>query len=142
MASVRAIGMLAACLLLARDAAISRAATEDEDPAAPSTKKSDDPKDIKVLIPSYSKDVSDNGCRVRASPQEAFAGPDIDLRHVPFAELISETVGRYSVRAILDAAGRRSWPRWRRSMPIRARWSSSTCCATGSAATACTRSSL
>ena len=40
---------------------------------------------------------------MRASPQETFAGPDVDIRHVPFAELISETIGRYSVRAILDA---------------------------------------
>ena len=104
MESVRAIGMLAACMLLAvSGVSAAREGTEGEDPAVSSKKKSDDPKDIKVLIPSYSKDVSDNGCRVRANPQETFSGPDIDIRHVPFAELISETVGRYSVRAILDA---------------------------------------
>jgi len=101
MASVRAIGMLAACVLLAASS-VSRAAPESEDPAVSSKKKSSEPKDIKVLIPFHSSDVSDNGCRVRASPQEAFAGPDVDIRHVPFAELISETIGRYSVRAILD----------------------------------------
>jgi hypothetical protein len=104
MASVRAIGMLAACVLLAvSGVSAAREATEAEDPAGPSKKKSTDPKDIKVIIPSYSKDVSDNGCRVRANPQEVFSGPDVDIRHVPFAELISETIGRYSVRAILDA---------------------------------------
>ena len=104
MESVRAIGMLAACMLLAvSGVSAAREGTEGEDPAVSSKKKSDDPKDIKVLIPSYSKDVSDNGCRVRANPQETFSGPDVDIRHVPFAELISETIGRYSVRAILDA---------------------------------------
>ncbi len=103
MASVRAIGMLAACVLLAvSGVSAAREATEGEDPAGPS-KKSTDPKDIKVIIPSYSKDVSDNGCRLRANPQEVFSGPDVDIRHVPFAELISETIGRYSVRASLDA---------------------------------------
>lgn len=102
MGSVRAIGMLAACLLLAVSS-VSRAATEGDDPPVAANKKSGDPKDIKVIVPSYSKDVGDNGCRVRVSPQEAFPGSDVDIRHVPFAELISETVGRYSVRAILDA---------------------------------------
>jgi hypothetical protein len=102
MASVRAIGMLAACLLLAVSG-VSRATPEGEDPAVSPKKKSDDPKDIKVIIPSYSKDVSDNGCHVRANPQESFSGPDVDIRHLPFAELISETIGRYSVRSILDS---------------------------------------
>lgn len=91
MASVRATLMLAACVLLAvSGVSAAREATEGEDPAA--KKKSTDLKDMKVIIPSYSKDVSDNGCRVRASPQEAFAEPDADIRHVPFAELISETI--------------------------------------------------
>ena len=104
MASVRATLMLAACMLLAvSGVSVAREATESEDAAGPSKKKSTDPKDIRVIIPSYSKDVSDNGCRVRTSPQETFTGPDIDIRHVPFAELISETIGRYSVRASLDA---------------------------------------
>jgi hypothetical protein len=102
MASVRAIGMLAACLLLAVSG-VSRATPEGEDPAVSPKKKSDDPKDIKVIIPSYSKDVSDNGCHARANPQESFSGPDVDIRHLPFAELISETIGRYSVRSILDS---------------------------------------
>ena len=131
MESVRAIGMLAACMLLAVSGVCSSSRRHrGEDPAVSSKKKSDDPKDIMVLIPSYSKDVSDNGCRVRANPQETFSGPDIDIRHVPFAELISETIGRYSVRAILDAPNS-SPPPWHRSMRICARWSSSTCCATG-----------
>ena len=104
MASVRMIGLLAACaLLVVSGVSTAREATEGEDPAGPSKKKSTDPKDIKVIIPSYSKDVSDNGCRVRASPQEAFSGPDVDIQHVAFSDLISEIIGRYSVRASLDA---------------------------------------
>ncbi len=103
MTSVRATLMLAACTLLAVSGiSAAREADGIEEPA-PSQKKSTDPKDIKVLIPSYSKDVSDNGCRVRANPQEVFSGPDADIQHVPFIELIGETIGRYSVRGILDA---------------------------------------
>ena len=101
MASVRAMFMLTAAIL-AVGAGGAYSATEEEVEKA-LTNKSTDPKDIKVLIPSYSRDVIDNGCRLRANPQETFSGPDADIRHVPFAELISETVGRYSVRAILDA---------------------------------------
>ena len=102
MASMRVIGLLAAIALLTGAASADlQAATEDNPGAAP-VKKSDDPKDIKVLIPSYSHDVSDNGCRLRADPQEAFSETDADIRHVPFAELISETIGRYSVRGVLD----------------------------------------
>ena len=99
MPRVRVIELVAAIALsLASIAAEVHAAKEDE-PAA-STHKKDDPKDIRVLIPSFSKDVNDNGCRVRASPEEQFA--ETDIAHVPFIELISETTGRYSVRAILD----------------------------------------
>ena len=101
MASVRVMIVLAAALLAA-GAGAAYAATEEELEKA-GTKKSSDPKDILVPIPSYSKDVSDNGCHVRAGPQEKFAGPDDGLQHVPFRDLISETIGRYSVRAILDA---------------------------------------
>ena len=104
MASVRATLMLAAYMLLAVSGiSAAREATEGEEPAGASQKKSTDPKDIKVIIPSYSKDVSDNGCRVRGSPQETFSGPDVDIQHVAFSALISETIGRYSVRASLDA---------------------------------------
>jgi hypothetical protein len=103
MASVRATLMLAACTLLAVSGSSGAREATENDGTVPSQKKSTDPKDTKVFIPSYSKDVTDNGCLVRASPQEAFSGPDIDIRHVAFAELISETIGRYSVRASLDA---------------------------------------
>ncbi|MCZ7595877.1 MAG: DMP19 family protein [Hyphomicrobium sp.] len=103
MRMLRVIGMLAAYTMLAPALGIAdlRAATEEE-PAATPKRKSDDPKDIRVPIPSYSKDVSDNGCRVRKGPEDKFAEPDADILHVPFADLISETVSRYSVRAILD----------------------------------------
>jgi hypothetical protein len=101
MASVRTIGMLAACALMAAGAADLGAATDDE-LGKTETKRSSDPKDILVPIPSFSKDVTDNGCRVRKGPQEVFAGPDADIQHVPFASLISHAVGRYSVRGALD----------------------------------------
>ena len=105
MASVRAIGMLAAGVLMAAASVADLSAATGDEPGATQTnrtKKSTDPKDILVPIPSYSKDVSDNGCHVRKGPEEIFVGPDRDVQHVPFTELISETIGRYSVRAILD----------------------------------------
>ena len=104
MPSVRTIGLLAvACALMAAaGGADLRAATEDE-LGKTETKKSSDPKDIRVIIPSYSRDVDDNGCRLRSSPQERFSETDADLRHVRFEDLISEVIGRYSVRAGLDA---------------------------------------
>lgn len=103
MRMLHVIGVLAACTMLASglDVVDLQAATE-EDPPSAAKKKSTDPKDTRIPIPSYSKDVSDNGCPVRKGPEEVFAEADADLRHVPFADLISETVGRYSVRAILD----------------------------------------
>ena len=94
--------MLAACILLAAAPVHSANAAAKDEADAPAG-KSGDVKDIRVPIPSFSKDVTDNGCRVRASPQEAFAEADADLRHVPFEDLIGEAVGRYSVRAMLDA---------------------------------------
>jgi Domain of unknown function (DUF4375) len=103
MASVRAIRLLAAALALLAAATFAdvQAATDD-DPGAVPAKKSTDPKDILVPIPSFSRDVDNNGCHVRASPAEAFTEPDADIAHVPFAALIGHAVGRYSVRAILD----------------------------------------
>jgi hypothetical protein len=95
--------MLAACTLLAVSGISGAREATENDGTVPSQKKSTDPKDRKVFIPSYSKDVTDNGCHVRANPQETFSGPDIDIRHVAFADLIGETIGRYSVRASLDA---------------------------------------
>src|SRR5687767_8572675 len=104
MPSVRTIGLLAvACALMAAaGGADLRAATEDE-LGKTETKKSSDPKDIRVIIPSYSRDVDNNGCRLRSSPQERFSETDADLRHVRFKNLISEVIRRYSVRAGLDA---------------------------------------
>ena len=68
-----------------------------------SPKNSSDPKDIRVIIPSYSRDVDDNGCRLRSRPDERFSEADADIKHVRFADLISEVIGGYSVRAGLDA---------------------------------------
>jgi hypothetical protein len=103
MGTWRAILMLAASVLLAAaGVADLRAATEDEPGTTAPRKKSTDPKDILVPIPSYSKDVDDNGCHVRRAPEEIFVGPDTDTQHVAFTELIGETIRRYSVRAILD----------------------------------------
>jgi hypothetical protein len=102
MQRARAIGLLAAaCALIAAGAADLRAATDDELGKA-ETNKSSDPKDIRVIIPSYSRDVDDNGCRRRSSSQERFSETDADIKHVRFEDLISEVIGRYSVRAGLD----------------------------------------
>ncbi len=94
--------MLVACIVLAT-APVHTANAAAKDEADAPAGKSGDVKEIRVPIPSFSKDVADNGCRLRASPQEAFTGADADLRHVPFEDLIGEVVGRYSVRAMLDA---------------------------------------
>lgn len=80
---------------------IAHAATEDGEDGTHG-ERSGDPGDIRVPIPSHSRDVADNGCHVRASPQETFAEADADLRHVAFEELIGDVVGAHSVRAILD----------------------------------------
>jgi uncharacterized protein DUF4375 len=102
MPSVRTIRLLAACALMSAAGATDLRAATDDEFGKPATKKSSDPKDILVPIPSFSKDVADNGCRVRKGPQESFVGPDADIQHVPFASLISHAVGRYSVRGSLD----------------------------------------
>jgi hypothetical protein len=88
-------------VLSAAGAVLANAATGDGDEASKKSKRGE-LLDTRVPIPSYSKDVSDNGCHVRASPQEIFSGPDVDLQHVRFETLIGEVVGRYSVRAIID----------------------------------------
>lgn len=94
--------LLAACLATgtADWMIAAHAATGDAGDERP--KKSRDPKDVLVPIPSYSKDVSDNGCHVRSSPDERFSESDAALRHVPFEALIAEMIGRYSVHATLD----------------------------------------
>jgi len=65
-------------------------------------KSSTEPKNTIVPIPSTSRDVSDNGCHVRKDARETFVGPDVDIQHVAFSDLISHAVGRYSVRATID----------------------------------------
>jgi hypothetical protein len=87
--------------LSAGGADLVHAATGEGDDASKKSKRGE-LLDTRVPIPSYSKDVKDNGCHVRASPQEVFVGPDVDLQHIRFEDLIGEVVGRYSVRAIID----------------------------------------
>ncbi|CAN1722547.1 DUF4375 domain-containing protein [Hyphomicrobium sp. 1Nfss2.1] len=79
----------------ARDAA-------DASPQATDTRNTDNPLDVRVPIPSASRDVHDNGCRVRSTPAETFADIDADLRHVAFDDLISEAIGSVTVRAAID----------------------------------------
>lgn len=88
-------------LITASAAMSAHAATDVSGPTDP-PKKTGDLKDVLVPIPSHSKDVDSNGCHVRTSPQEVFGEADADLRHVPFDGLVSEVVGRYSVRAVID----------------------------------------
>jgi len=101
MASVRVLAILTAAIL-AVGAGAAYAATGEEVEKVP-TKNSSDPKDIRVIIPSYSRNVGDNGCRLRSGPDERFSEADTDIKHVRFADLISEVIGGYSVRAGLDA---------------------------------------
>ena len=73
-------------------------------PRRPATKKSSDPKDILVPIPSYSKDVERQRLpRARRAAGRIRRPGRWPCGTCPSRELISETIGRYSVRAILDA---------------------------------------
>lgn len=87
-------------LAAAGSSAIAREATDGD--RAGQNKKSGDILDVRVPIPSFSKDVSDNECHVRASPQVKFTEADADIRHVRFEDLVSEVIGGTSVRAVLD----------------------------------------
>ncbi len=89
------------CVALAAPGLLSaREAAETEAPNSP--KKGGDILDLRVPIPSHSRDVENNGCPLRGSPSEVFSEPDADLKHVRFEDLIGEVVGRYSVRAVVD----------------------------------------
>jgi hypothetical protein len=55
-----------------------------------------------VPIPSWSKDVADNGCRLHEAPAAFSKDALVSLVEIPFWELIQHHVGPYSVRAILD----------------------------------------
>lgn len=65
---MRTIRLLAACALMSAAGATDLRAATDDELGKTETKKSSDPKDIRVIIPSYSRDVADNGCRVRKGP--------------------------------------------------------------------------
>lgn len=97
--------MMLTAAILAVGTGGAYAATEEEVEQA-RNKNSSDAKDMHVIIPSYSRDVDDNGCRLRSGPDERFteadADADADIKHVRFADLISEVIGGYSVRAGLD----------------------------------------
>jgi hypothetical protein len=94
-------GALAVFVALAAPGILS--AREAADTEAPrSSGKGRDILDVRVPIPSYSKDVENNGCPLRGSATEAFTEPDADLKHVRFEDLIGEVVGGYSVRAVIE----------------------------------------
>jgi hypothetical protein len=93
MRRARTIGRLAAaCALMVAAGAVDLRAATDDELGEHETKKSSDPKNIRVIIPSYSRDVDDNGCRRRSSPQERFSETDADIKHVRFEDLISEVI--------------------------------------------------
>jgi hypothetical protein len=73
-----------------------------DDAGAPPPGKEERFEDRLVPIPFWSKDVADNGCRLHAAPiafsKDALTSPT----EIPFWTLIEHTVGRYSVRDILD----------------------------------------
>lgn len=89
---------VAAALLLA-----TPAPAVQDDVGAPAPKKEERLEDRLVPIPSWSKDVADNGCPLRAAPVPFSPDTLTSLTEIPFWELIRHQVGRYSVRAILDA---------------------------------------
>lgn len=89
-------------LALAAAGGIATAREGSEGDGAEAKKKNGDILNVRVPIPSYSKDVGDNGCHVRASPQEQFTEADADIRHVRFEYLVGEVVGGTSVRAVVD----------------------------------------
>jgi hypothetical protein len=77
-------------------------AVQDSDGQKPSD-KSQRLEDRLVPIPSWSKDVADNGCRLHAAPTAFSTDAQMSLTEIPLSELIQHEVGRYSVRAILDS---------------------------------------
>jgi hypothetical protein len=82
--------------LLAQPAPAERGAQD-----AP-TEKQGRIEDRLVPIPNWSPDVADNGCPLRAAPIP-FTPDGLQVpAEIPFWELIEHTVGRYSVRGILD----------------------------------------
>lgn len=69
------------------------AVAAEEDPATPQKHKEVPLLERMVPIPSHSPPVEDNGCPVRSNPNE----PRMGNYGIPFFDLISDAVGRYSV---------------------------------------------
>jgi hypothetical protein len=70
------------------------------DDLQPEKKKEERLEDRLVPIPSYSPDVTANGCRARKSPEERVTTERIEI---PFWSLIDHATGRYSVHATIKS---------------------------------------
>ncbi|MGE0022835.1 MAG: DUF4375 domain-containing protein [Hyphomicrobium sp.] len=93
----RGAAVLAGMLLLALPAA----AVQD-DTGAPSAKKEERLEDRLVPIPTWQKDVENNGCRLHTAPTPYAPDGLASLTEIPFWQLIQNEAGPYSVRDILD----------------------------------------
>lgn len=81
---------------------VMSASAVEREQGAPPQNKEERVEDRLVPIPSWSKDVSDNGCPLRAEPEAYRAVWPPSLTEIGFWELISNAAGPYSVRDILD----------------------------------------
>lgn len=93
-ASAATMGAIIGGLLFAAPAV----AVPDED----KPQKQESAGDRMVPIPGWSKDVTDNGCRMRAEPGVYHADPLTNPREIPQWVLVRHQVGRFAVRATLD----------------------------------------
>lgn len=101
---VRGAARRAASALLVAGLCFSSPAPAVQDEAgAPPPKKEERLEDRLVPIPSWSKDVGDNGCPLHESPVPFSPEQLASLSEISFWELIQQKVGRYSVRAIVDS---------------------------------------
>lgn len=80
----------------------SSASAVQDDEGAPPPKKEERLEDRLVPIPSWSKDVADNGCPLHSAPSPHSVEALTSLTELPFWELVQYAAGPYSVRAIVD----------------------------------------
>jgi hypothetical protein len=74
----------------------AQAAPEIDQQSPP--KKRTDLKDIRVPIPSWSRDVVDNGCRMHEAPAQNSSDTNASSTEIPFWALVSHAAGRHTVQ--------------------------------------------
>ncbi len=95
---IAAAGLAAIAATLA--SASARAVQNDS--GAPTPKKEERLEDRRVVIPSWQPDVTNNGCRLHATPTPFSNEGLISFTEIPLWQLIQNEIGRYSVRDSLD----------------------------------------